>query len=77
MSLIASWYMGGATPVRLYNLYCRSHDSEMARRETSAIVGSALADAESRGAVTPLICGDLNQHLGQLDMVPQLAASGW
>eukprot|EP00972_Heterocapsa_arctica_P103251 15215690-Heterocapsa_arctica.AAC.1 len=44
---------------------------------TSAMVGSALDDAQSRGQVPSIICGDLNQHLGQLDVVPRLAIGGW
>eukprot|EP00972_Heterocapsa_arctica_P035792 5263963-Heterocapsa_arctica.AAC.1 len=44
---------------------------------TSAMVGSALDDSQSRGQVPSIICGDLNQHLGQLDVVPRLAIGGW
>eukprot|EP00972_Heterocapsa_arctica_P114343 16441931-Heterocapsa_arctica.AAC.1 len=44
---------------------------------TSAMVGSALDDAHSRGLVPSIICGDLSQHLGQLDLVPRLAIGGW
>eukprot|EP00972_Heterocapsa_arctica_P044193 6523155-Heterocapsa_arctica.AAC.1 len=69
--------MGGSTPVRLYNLYCKSHDSELARKGTSKMVDAALTDAESRGAIPSLICAEFNQLLGQLYVVPKLAASGW
>eukprot|EP00972_Heterocapsa_arctica_P053079 7817494-Heterocapsa_arctica.AAC.1 len=41
------------------------------------MVDAALTDAESRGATPSLICADLNQLLGQLNVVPKLAVSGW
>ena len=41
------------------------------------MVAEALASAEALGAVPALICGDLNQLLGDLDAVAALAVSRW
>ena len=76
-SLVATWYAGGAAPVRIFNLYGDPYGNARERDETSAMVAEALAAAESLGAVPALICGDLNQTLGDLDVVAPLAFSRW
>eukprot|EP00972_Heterocapsa_arctica_P083306 12275289-Heterocapsa_arctica.AAC.1 len=49
----------------------------MGPTRTSDMVVTALTNAESRGAIPALICGDLHKLLGQLDVVTLLVASGW
>ena len=46
-SLVATWYAGGASPIRICNLYGDAYGNARERDETSAMVAEALASKAS------------------------------
>ncbi len=71
------WQYRGCAPVRLYSLYGDASDSLVGSLETGELARTALADAESAGAVPSMLCGDFNLTFAQLPCLHALVASNW
>ena len=76
-SLSVIWYVGGQTPIRVTNLYCRNESTAVVADTVSRMVDCAVEQVEGSGGVPALVCGDLNHQLGALEAVATVAASGW
>ena len=75
-SLPVIWYVGGQSPIRVTNLYCRNESTAVVADTVSRMVDCAVEQAEGSGGVPALVCGDLNHLLGSLEAVATVAASG-
>ena len=72
-----TWYPGGSSSWRLFNVYGHADGAAESRLLTSHMVRAATAEAEASRKQPSIIAGDLNAHLDELPVAFALGCSDW